>query len=122
MIDCLLFCSVKLTLIVSVVILIALLLPGDSLPDVGSGGLDKFVHFAMFATWAVAVRYDLDRNPFPFLLILVAGISFGVLSELLQVWVDRRTVDFYDMAADAVGVIAGLLISGPIVRFIKRYI
>ncbi len=122
MIDCLLFCSVKFTVIVSIIILIALLVPGSSLPDVETPGFDKFIHFGMFAAWAVAIRYDLNRNPFPFLLIFAAGTFFGALSELLQVWVAGRTVDFYDITANALGVVIGLWISGPIVRLIRRYI
>ncbi len=108
------------TLVISVLILIAVLIPGRDIPDVGFGGIDKIVHIGMFATWALAVRYDFDRQPFPFLIVFLGGLFFSVSTEVLQILVEGRTFDLHDMAADAVGVVAGLLIGGPIVKRIKR--
>lgn len=107
------------TLIVSVLILVAVLIPGRDLPDVKIGGYDKFIHLLMFATWGIAVRFDFNRTPFRFGLFFLLGIAFGALSEVLQILVEGRSVDIFDMLADVVGLIIGLWVSGPVVRWIN---
>ncbi len=110
----------KYSVAASVLILIILLMPGRNIPDVGMGGVDKLVHFAMFAVWTVVVRYDFDRDPFPFLLTFIIGVLFGVVTEVLQMLAEERTFDLLDMGANVLGVIGGLIVSGPITRFVKR--
>lgn len=110
------------TLLVSVLIIIAVLIPGRDLPDVKIGGYDKLIHMVMFATWAVAVRFDFDRTPFPYGLFFVIGIAFSALSEVLQILVEGRSVDIYDMLADTAGLIIGLSISGPVVRWLRTFL
>ena len=108
------------TVLVSVLIIIAVMIPGRDLPDVEIGGYDKLIHFCMFATWAVAVRYDFRTAPRKFFRIFIAGLLFSLLTEVLQLPVEGRTFDPYDMAADGVGLIAGLLASGPVLRGLDR--
>jgi VanZ family protein len=108
------------TLLVSVLIIIAVLIPGQDLPDVNIGGYDKLIHMVMFAVWALAIRYDLHPKPFRFFPMLLAGLALSVVTELLQLLVEGRSFDLYDMAADALGLVAGLLISGPIVKRLRR--
>ena len=48
------------TLTVSILIIIAVLIPGSNLPDVNIGGYDKLIHIGMFFTWALAVRFDFE--------------------------------------------------------------
>lgn len=108
-----------ITLLVSALIVIAVLIPGRDLPDVSIGGYDKLIHVLMFAAWAVAVRYDF-RDRFSFALIFGAGVLFSFLTEVLQLLVEGRSFDLYDMAADAIGVIVGLLASKVLLKFIDR--
>jgi len=108
------------TLVVSLLIIIAVLIPGPDLPDVDIGGFDKLIHIGMFGTWAFAVRYDFDRSPFPYLVFFLTGIVFSGLTEVLQLLVDGRSFDLYDMAADAVGLLAGFAISPPLVRWFRN--
>jgi VanZ family protein len=108
------------TLIVSLLITIAVLIPGSNLPDVGVGGLDKIVHMGMFAVWAVAVRYDLNTKAFKFLPVFALGILFSLLTEVIQLLVEGRTFDVYDMAADAIGIVIGLLVGGQVVKLIDK--
>jgi VanZ family protein len=105
------------TLIVSVLIVIAVLIPGPDLPDVDIGGFDKLIHMAMFGAWALAVRYDFNRTPFPLFGFFATGILFSGLTEVLQLLVEGRTFDLYDMAADAVGLLAGFAIGAPLIRW-----
>jgi VanZ family protein len=121
----LLFCSTEMryaTILVSLLIVTAILIPGSNLPDVNIGSYDKLIHMVMFTVWALAVRYDFDNTrPVRYLMIFVAGLLFSLLTEVLQILIEGRTFDTYDMAADAVGVIVGLLISAPVLRWVKRF-
>ena len=110
------------TLVVSLLIIVAVLIPGRDLPDVKIGGYDKLIHMVMFATWAVAVRLDFDRTPFRYGLFFLIGLAFSALSEVLQILVEGRSVDFYDMLADAVGLVFGLVIGGPVVKWINGFL
>jgi VanZ family protein len=110
----------SLTIVVSVLILIAVLLPGSNLPEVGWFGFDKIVHFGMFATWVVAIRYDLYPKNFRFHLVFLAGLFFSVLTEVLQIFIDGRNFDLYDVLADGAGVIVGLLVSKKIISLIRK--
>lgn len=107
------------TFVVSLLIIVAVLIPGRDLPDVNIGGYDKVIHMLMFATWGIAVRFDFDRTPFRYGLFFLLGITFSTLSELLQILVEGRSVDVYDLLADAVGLMIGLMISGPVVRWVN---
>ena len=109
------------TLLVSVLILVAVLIPGRNLPDVSIGGYDKLVHIIMFIAWGVAVRFDFDERPFPFVRFFLFGILFSSFTELVQILVEGRSFDIYDMAADVLGLLIGLLISRPIVQMLGRF-
>lgn len=98
------------TIIVSALILIAVLIPGKDLPDVDIGRMDKLVHVGMFTLWALAVRYDFNRKPFPYMVAFLAGLAFSAFTEVVQILVEGRTFDVYDLLADALGVGVGLAV------------
>jgi len=108
------------TVAVSVLIVIAVLIPGKDLPDVNIGGYDKLIHIVMFVAWAVAVRYDSGARPLNFTVVLLTGAAFSALTELLQLVVEGRSFDIYDMAADMAGLVVGLVVAGPLLAFINR--
>lgn len=110
------------TILVSLMILVAVLIPGRDLPDVDIGSYDKLIHFGMFVVWALAARYDFRTKPSRYYLVFLGGILFSLFTEVLQLPVEGRTFDPYDMAADGVGIIAGLLVSGPVLRILDRII
>lgn len=110
------------TALVSVLIIVAVLIPGPNLPDVGMfGGLDKIVHIGMFGTWAVAVRYDFHRVPFRFFLVFLIGVSFSLFTEALQILVEGRSFDWFDFVADAGGLALGLAISKRVLNLLARF-
>jgi VanZ family protein len=106
-----------LAVIASALIIIAVLLPGSTIPDVGVVGVDKFVHIAMFAGWAVAVRYDYPN--IKAWLVFVYGLLFSVLTEILQLFIEGRSFDLYDMMADGAGLLLGLLLTKPALRILN---
>ena len=108
------------TLLVSILIIVAVLIPGNDLPNVSIGGFDKVIHIGMFAVWAVAVRYDFNTPKFRYFLVFGYGIVFSAITEILQLLVEGRSFDIFDMAADAIGLIIGLLSSGAVLRAVNR--
>lgn len=110
----------KFTIIVSILIIIAVLIPGSNIPDPGIVGIDKFVHIGMFATWAIAVLYDFNPQRIQFLYVFIIGTSFSLLTEVLQILVEGRTFDLYDIFADFAGLTIGLLIGKPVVTFLRK--
>jgi VanZ family protein len=52
--------------------------------------------------------------------VFLAGLAFSLLTELLQLLVEGRTFDPYDMLADAVGLMIGLLVSGPVLKLVSK--
>jgi VanZ family protein len=109
------------TIFISALILIAVLIPGPNLPDINLFfGFDKFVHLSMFGAWALAFRYDSRRSPFSFLIAFTAGMSFSLVTEILQLFVEERSFDLADLLADAVGLIIGLVVSSLAFRLLKR--
>jgi VanZ family protein len=108
------------TLLVSLLILIAVLIPGSDLPSVNIGGFDKIVHIGMFAVWAIAVRYDFSAPKFRYFIAFACGIVFSAATEVFQLLVEGRSFDLYDMAADAIGLIIGLLLSSAVLRAVNK--
>lgn len=106
------------TFIVSLGILVVVLLPGSTIPNPKIVGLDKIVHFTMFFIWMVTVRHD-----FSFVknwLLLVIGLFFSILTELFQLFVEARSFEVYDLLADTIGVITGLLLSPYLLSLFKK--
>ena len=87
-------------------ILVLTSVPGSSVPD-GPAGLDKLVHFGLYAVLgALATRALLERAPatLPSLARLLLGIAcFALLDELHQQLVPGRSADARDLVADVAG-------------------
>ncbi len=104
-----------------IVILILTGLPGSVFPHVKPVvGLDKVVHFLMYAGFAFAciwgyrkqfVSNGLSYKKKALLLTLVISITYGGLTELMQEYfVPFRTGDWIDFLADCTGTLIGVLI------------
>ncbi len=105
----------------SILILIAVLIPGSTLPDVNPFiGFDKLVHIALFGAWALAVYYEFRKPEFNLFLAFVIGISFSLFTEVLQLFVEDRSFDVYDLFADAAGLIIGLTVSPSVLKLFKK--
>lgn len=90
-------------------------------------GVDKVVHFIMFATLAAALLFDLSRtkNAAPAGRLMAwagtAAIVFGAVDELMQHWLTtERSGDPVDWLADTGGVATVLLIFGAWQRRRRR--
>jgi VanZ family protein len=106
-----------LTIFVSILIIIAVLIPGSNIPDVSIVGVDKFVHIVMFLSWAIALRYDFP-NLKPWL-VIVLGLGFSLFTEVLQLFAEGRTFDLYDMIADVGGLVLGIILTRPATKVLN---
>jgi hypothetical protein len=78
-------------------------IPGQSLPGPGFKGLDKIVHFVVFAVLAALLARAWRRlGP----AVLVA-ILWGILDELHQRYTPNRESSVYDALADTIGAVCG---------------
>lgn len=104
-------------------ILILTSLPGNCFSHNGFSampGLDKVVHFAMFATFAFVSLWGYrstlaaggkNRLAKAASLMLTIGILYGALTELMQhFWIEGRTGSPFDLIADATGTAVGTII------------
>jgi VanZ family protein len=77
-------------------------------------GTDKLVHFVEYAVFAMLyyrglsygglrVRWSLVT------VVLVSGIAVAALDEMYQSYIPRRDSSFYDLVADAAGIVTGTL-------------
>lgn len=108
------------TIGITTLILVAVLLPGSAVPDVGNFGIDKIIHFLLFFGWAVAIRFD-----FPLLnkiLVFIIGTLFSLLTEVFQLFTEDRSFDYFDMLADAVGLATGLIMSHLVIRMLTSVV
>ncbi len=89
-----------------VVVAVLSLIP---VPDIGVEGSDKLIHFFIYfilsSAFTTLVRYN-----HRLLLVACGLISYGILIEFLQGMTAYRSMEAYDMLANSVGVLCGLLI------------
>jgi VanZ family protein len=83
--------------------------PGDAYPSVGLPGLDKVVHFALYAPLGGFLCVAIGgRVAFAAL----GGALYGITDEVHQSYVPGRFPDAGDAVADAFGAAAGALWAG----------
>lgn len=103
----------KLTCIVIILILIAILMPGSDVPSVGIPNIDKLIHLGMFAVLSVCFygEYAWHHKKLPHTLGTWIGIEiYAVLTELMQKFVEGRSCDFLDFIADSAGIVLAIII------------
>jgi VanZ family protein len=84
-----------------------------------STGWDKLNHVAAFVALSVSACLGFaaqQRTAWPVLLGLLA---FGGGIELVQAYVPGRDCEWADLAADAIGIVAGALIALPLLRAVS---
>lgn len=100
----------------TVVILTAVLWPGSQIPTTRLP-IDKLVHFLLFTGWTTAVVHDFNLKWYK---ALIAGLLFALITELIQIPVEKRTFDVMDLIADGAGVLFGIANSAFIIRITKK--
>ena len=113
----------KFTIGVVILILIAILMPGDSVPKVGVPGIDKVVHFGMFFTLTTVffIEYLRNNNRLPiwyyaFTIIFV----FAGSTEVMQLFASDRSMDILDLSADTLGIFVGIILISTYIKWFKK--
>jgi VanZ family protein len=94
-------------------ILLACLIPGNEVPDIHIPLADKWVHFIIFAgfsfLWLSTFKY---ANTAKGVLIFILAVLLGYAVELLQDSgiTTGRSYDVYDIVADGIGGILGVVL------------
>jgi len=101
-------------------------IPGDHLPEIKWEiiSIDTLVHFGMYFVLSItlalafAFKNNLNLSKLKMYLILVlVGIAFGIFVELIQgSFIYRRYFDLFDILANSIGSIVGMLIVALIGR------
>jgi len=105
------------TIAVTVLILVAVLLPGSNIPDVRVFGIDKLAHLVLFSLWMVAVRHDWGPRFHGFWAVAV-GLLFSIGTEFLQILVEGRTFDGWDIFFDGLGLLTGWALASWVLRWL----
>lgn len=94
------------TLAWTIIILFFCLMPSSDLPGGPKiPGFDKIGHFGLFFIWAFLLTSYKKSN---LLLVCLTGIALGLGIEVLQkVMPMGRSFEWWDLVADALGVISG---------------
>lgn len=97
------------------IIWVLVILVGTSWPNISVGpddliGLDKVVHFTMYAVLGALVLRS-TRTPgsrSTFMIVLCAVIVFSALDEWHQGFIPSRSASLYDWIADILGALTGM--------------
>ncbi|MGL4345217.1 MAG: VanZ family protein [Cellulosilyticaceae bacterium] len=104
----------KLTIAVTILVLIGMFMPGDDIPSVGIPNMDKIVHFGMFfcivASFYLEYVWCYKKHPNG-IMILMSLLCFAIATELLQGMTPTRSCDVRDGMADMLGAITAFGIS-----------
>lgn len=104
-------------LVWSLIILIATLIPGKAIPEVGFFQIDKVVHFFIFGVlmflscFALKKTNEYTGKPFRFIRVaLIYSLALGVIIEFIQQYVPGRGPSVADVVANSIGVALGYAI------------
>ena len=70
-------------------------------------GADKVVHCLLYLGLGTLLQVAFKKRA----IVLFLGVTYGVLDEIHQLYVPGRSCDPWDMVADGVGILLGLLIT-----------
>lgn len=107
-----LFSPFRLAILWTLLIMVALTIPGRAIPDSNILQLDKLIHAGLFLVltllWLAALSHaSLLRG----MIILAAMLAYAVLTEVYQeVMPIGRSADMLDSLADAAGAIIAFLL------------
>lgn len=109
----------------TILMLVLTLIPSETMPDVKLFSFDKLGHLGMFGGWTfflglyvIVYKEKIEIN---LVLLLLAGIIFGGLIELMQhLLTGDRTASLGDFTANTLGCIVAYLLLHPVKRYLKR--
>lgn len=94
-------------------ILLACLIPGNEVPDIHIPLIDKWVHFIIFAGFSFLwLSTFISATVVKGVLVFILSVLLGYAVELLQDSgiTTGRSYDVYDIVADTIGGVLGVLL------------
>jgi VanZ family protein len=115
----------------AVVIFLLSSIPGSAIPEVPGRYTDKVVHVLVYAVLglllgrALAATATANATPTPatktalrrastVVVVCVLATSYGITDELHQLFTPRRSCDWHDVVADAVGGLLGGVLAATV--------
>ena len=91
-------------------ILIGSSVPGRSVPTVFALTWDKLLHLIEYFFLGI-LGYRAYENKYKYITIVISmfGIVFGCIDEIWQLFIPGRNPSYYDVIADGIGVILGVI-------------
>jgi len=77
-------------------------------------GWDKLNHATAFAALTISGCFGFPSSRRTVLLLLLAVLALGGLIEILQAYVPGRSSDWFDLLADSVGMLCGVVVALPL--------
>lgn len=105
--------QVLLALLVGIVCFLAF---SASPPEQLSTGWDKLNHGAAFATLTMTAMLAFPRRYRGLWVVWLAVLAFGGLIEVVQAFVPGRSSEWSDLLADSLGIVAGAVVTLPLLR------
>lgn len=98
----------------ALVILISSLFPTSEVPTVTWPYADKVMHFGIYAVLAVLMLrgfalYNINHMQ-GYIFTLILGMGYGILMELVQLFVPGRQADVFDIMANTMGLACGIIL------------
>ncbi len=108
------FISFSLSALYALVLMILLLLPGESLPKIKILSLDKLWHALSYFILTFALMFSFREGHYPISFSrrysFIIAIIHATSSETLQIFVPGRSATIYDWVANCLGI--AIAISG----------
>ena len=101
--------------IATLIVLVMLFSPGSTVPS-GPENSDKVTHALMFAALAITSRYARIGVAWTAVWLLAFAAASEVLQGALPI---QRSCSIWDAAADAVGVVIGLVVAQVLARRLR---
>lgn len=108
----------------ALVLAVLMLLPQDSFPESKLLSYDKIAHLGVFSIlsflvlWGKRNKKDKARLENKYLLnSLTICVVYGFVLEILQSVVPGRMTDIYDLLANTIGAIVGVVVFSTFIRY-----
>ncbi|MFT7036511.1 MAG: VanZ family protein [Cyclobacteriaceae bacterium] len=100
-----------------IILAVLMLAPQDAFPESELLGYDKLAHLGVFAIFSITLLFgsklkhrkrkldnQIRKNAF------ILSVVYGIILESLQYFVPGRMVDIYDLLANTLGAIVGVIL------------
>jgi len=108
----------------AIVLAVLMLLPQDSFPESKLLSYDKAAHLGVFAILSFLVLWGKRKkegnvplkNKYRFISLTIC-VVYGLVLESLQSVVPGRMTDIYDLLANTIGAIVGVVVFSTFIRY-----